>query len=148
MSSIILTWLFNRRAIRTEVFCFFTAANEVWDKVIFLHLSVILFTGGSTWAGTPSGRLHPWAGTPPPRQVAPGKVSPGQVHPPGRYPPSRYALRQVHHPGRYTTQAGTPLQAGNPPWSMRGRYASYWKAFLSHIFWINLNNTQAYSFTR
>ena len=33
-------------------------ANEVWGKVIFLHLSFILFTGGSTWAGTP------WAGTP------------------------------------------------------------------------------------
>ena len=24
-------------------------ANEVWGKVIFLHLSVILFTGGPAW---------------------------------------------------------------------------------------------------
>ena len=38
-------------------------ANEVWGKVIFLHLSVILFTGGSTWAGTPQ-QVPPWAGTP------------------------------------------------------------------------------------
>ena len=28
-------------------------ANEVWGKVIFLHLSVILFTGGEYLAGTP-----------------------------------------------------------------------------------------------
>ena len=38
---------------------------------MFLHLSVILFTGGSTWASTP-----PWAGTPlagtPPGQYPPG----------------------------------------------------------------------------
>ena len=26
-------------------------ANEVWDKVIFLHLSVILFTGGGSAPG-------------------------------------------------------------------------------------------------
>ena len=28
-------------------------ANEVWDKVMFLHLSVILFTGGGTMQGVP-----------------------------------------------------------------------------------------------
>ena len=39
-------------------------ANEVWGKVIFLHLSVILFRGGYLGGYTP----------------------PGQVHPPGRYP--------------------------------------------------------------
>ena len=42
-------------------------ANELLGKVIFLHLSVILFTGGSTWAGTlqpgtPPGQVHPPAG--------------------------------------------------------------------------------------
>ena len=41
-------------------------ANEVWGKVIFLHLSVILFTGGQ---GVP-------------RQVPPRQVHPGQVHHP------------------------------------------------------------------
>ena len=35
--------------------------------------------------------------------------------------------------GRYPSWAGTtPPQAGTPPqrWSMNGRYASYWNAFL------------------
>ena len=92
-------------------------ANEVWGKVIFLHLSVILFTGGEYL----------------------GRYTPQQVHPLGRC-----TLGQVHPLGRYTPQAGTPHWAGTPPWvgtpprqvhppirmSMRGRYASYWNAFL------------------
>ena len=44
-------------------------ANEVWGKVIFLHLSVILFTGGSTWACTPL-----LEGTPPGMVHSPGQV--------------------------------------------------------------------------
>ena len=122
-------------------------ANEVWGRVIFLHLSVILFTGGEYL-----GRYNP-AGT-----------TPGQVH-----PPSRYTSWQVHPPGtRYTSRPGTP-PAGTPPtgtpprpgtpprtrytptpWDQvhppgryppreqcmlgdtatSGRYASYWNAFL------------------
>ena len=68
-------------------------ANEVWGKVIFLHLSVILFTGGVP------GQVHP-------RQVHP----PGQVHPPWTgTPPGQVPLRQVHPPGQvHTPQAGTP----------------------------------------
>ena len=76
-------------------------ANEVWGKVIFLHLFVILFTGGEYLTrytpqgpGTsPQNQVHPLGpGTPPRDQVHP----PGtgytplwdQVHPPGtRYPP-------------------------------------------------------------
>ena len=56
-------------------------ANEVWGKVIFLHLFVILFTGG----GIP-GEIPP-AGTPP----GPG-TPPGTRNPPGtRYiPGTRY----------------------------------------------------------
>ena len=50
---------------------FLPPANEVWGKVIFLHLSVILFTG---W-GVP--------GQVPPQQVHPS----GQVHPLDRYTP-------------------------------------------------------------
>ena len=77
-------------------------------KVMFLHLSVILFTGGvpgqvhppwdqvhppwagTPWAGTPLGRytsrdqVHPPAGIPP-DQVHP----PGQEHPPGPDQPPR-----------------------------------------------------------
>ena len=42
-------------------------ANEVWGKVIFLHLSVILFTGSRYPPGQvhSQGRYTPWAGTPP-----------------------------------------------------------------------------------
>ena len=95
--------------------CLLPPANEVWGKVIFLHLSVILFTGGGTWActpptaGTPPGQVPPWVGTPP-----------GQVHPPGRYTPNPPAGTP---PCRYTP-AGTlpPLQAGTPqqvpPWQV------------------------------
>ena len=72
-------------------------ANEVWGKVIFFHLSVILFTRwwGSTCSGTPPGRYTPvgrfipLAGTPPW-----AGTHPGQVDPAGRYTPPR----QVHPP--------------------------------------------------
>ena len=83
---------------------FLPPANEVWGKVIFLHLSVILFTrggGGSTWAGTPMSRYTPWAGTPPR-----GRYTPGQVHPPAGTPLSPQA--GITPPGRYTPQPGTP----------------------------------------
>ena len=49
-------------------------ANEVWGKVIFLHLSVILFTGGGPW-----------------------QVPPGQVHPLGRYSPRADAPPSAVH---------------------------------------------------
>ena len=74
-----------------------TGRNEVVAKVIFLHLSVILFTEGvsaSVHAGipppqeqtppkadTPQGRHPPKADTPlgpdPPEQTPPGKQTPG-----------------------------------------------------------------------
>ena len=64
-------------------------ANEVWGKVIFLHLSVILFTGRVPGQVLP-GQVHtPWTGTPP-----------GQVQPPRRYTP--------------WVGTHTPLQAGTP----------------------------------
>ena len=79
-------------------------ANEVWGKVIFLHLSVILFTGGSAWTGTPLGRYTPQAGTPPS----------GQVYPPlGRYTPGSSACWEIR--------------------ATSGRYASHWNAFLLTI---------------
>ena len=48
--------------------CLLPPANEVWGKVIFLHLFVILFTGGSTWPGTP-----PWTRYTPLDQVHPAQ---------------------------------------------------------------------------
>ena len=38
-----IAWKFNLS------YTFFPYANEVWGKVIFLHLFVILFTGGRAW---------------------------------------------------------------------------------------------------
>ena len=62
-------------------------------------------------SGTP-----PWAGTSPLGRF----TIPMLVHPRAGTPSSRYTHpRQIHHPGRYT-----------PHWSMSGRYASYWNAFL------------------
>ena len=74
------------------------SATKLRRLCFYTCLSVILFTGGSTWAGTPG------PGTPP-----------GQVHPPG----------QIHPPGRYTPQAGAPprtrythpLGQVHPPWA-------------------------------
>ena len=95
-------------------------ANEVWGKVIFLHLCVILFTGGVP-GQVPPGRYTPRAGT------RPGRYTPWQVHP----------HRQVHPPGRYTPPRQVhPWQVHTPPTvhagirSTSGRYASYWNAFL------------------
>ena len=100
-----------------------------WGKVMFLHVSVILFTGGNTWAGPPR-QVHP-----------PGRYTPCQVHPqagthwagtppqacspPGRYTPQAGTPEQVHPPGKYfpaTVHAGIQ--------STSGRYASHWTAFL------------------
>ena len=83
-------------------------ANEVWGKVIFLHLPVILFTRGEypPRPGTPPWtRYTPLDQVPPPRPGTP----PNQVPPWTRYPPD-----QVHPPragtpptpGRYGQQAG------------------------------------------
>ena len=101
----------DQRKWATYLFCtivdLLPPANEVCGKVIFLHLSVILFTGGSTWAGTPplgSGTPHPRPGTHP---SGPG-TPPGLGTPPprpGTHPRTRYSPQdQVH-----------PLGPGTPP---------------------------------
>ena len=85
-------------------------ANEVWGNVIFLHLSVILFTGGGGWHPSmpcmgglqAHTRRRSWG-------IWPGG-SPGS-HPGGGCV-SQQALRQT------------------PPWMATGQYACYWNAFL------------------
>ena len=80
-------------------------------------LSVILFTGGSTWAGTPPGQVHPLGpgiplGPGPPRTRY---IPRDQVHPQGPGTPKD----QVHFPGtRYTPPWDQvhPLGPGTPPW--------------------------------
>ena len=84
-----------------------TGRNEVVAKVMFLHVCVILFTGGSPGRENP-----PRAGrTPPPGRENP----PGADTPPGADPP-----RAAHSSIRSTS----------------GRYASYWNAFLFTMFFI------------
>ena len=62
-----------------ELHCYRPQRN--YGKVMFLHLSVILFTGGcvgrhspqpeTPWADTsPSGQTHPWTDTSPPLRSA------------------------------------------------------------------------------
>ena len=79
----------------------FTVRNEV-AKVMFLHLSVILFTGGvpgqvpPQTRYTPQDQVHPLGpGTPPRTMYTPGtRYTPwDQVHPlpgPGTHPRTRY----------------------------------------------------------
>ena len=101
-----------------------TGRNEVVAKVIFLHVSVILSTGGGLRQGEPplAGR-PPWAGRPP---------SPAGRTPPAERPPRQRPPRQGDPlAGRPPLPRRTPRQ-GDPPGirSMSGRYASYWNPFL------------------
>ena len=124
-----------------------------WGKVIFSQASVILSTGGITWAYTPPGpgtppgtrytpwhQVHPWHQEHPLDQVHP----PDQVHPQTRYPArTRYTpLGPGTPPGPgIPPRPGTPPRTRYPPPSSAcreiqatsGRYASYWNAFLLSI---------------
>ena len=84
---------------------FLLPANEVWGSVIFLHLSVILFTAGvclsACWDTHPPGSRHPWSRHPPPRSRHPPweqtpleqTPSPRSRHPPmGADPPAQCML--------------------------------------------------------
>ena len=97
-------------------FCIYLPpANEVWGKVVFLHLFVILFTGG----GLPQCILGYPPGTRPPREQTPPREQP---HPPrSRHPPPGIPPEQTHTP------------RSKACWEIRstsGRYASYWNAIL------------------
>ena len=107
---------------------------------------------------TPPDQVHPpWDQVHPPRPGAPRPgTPPDQVHPPGtRYPPGP----GTPPPTRYTPQIRyTPPGPGTPPpdqvpprdqvhpprtreiRSTRGRYASYWNAFLLEKCIINCEN--------
>ena len=92
-------------------------------KVMFLHLSVILFTGGggvwlsACWNTHPPGSRHL------PRADIPWEQTP---------------LEQTPLPGAGTPLLGADTPVKTPPlrsacWEIRatsGRYASYWNAFL------------------
>ena len=103
-------------------------ANEVWGKVIFLHLFVILFTGGGVPDQVhPRTRYTPWDQVPP---LAPGTSPSDQVHPPGPVtsprpgtppgpgtpPQTRYTLQTRYPPDQvHPPRPGTPPQTRYPP---------------------------------
>ena len=106
--------------------CYFVCycPQQSWGKVMFLHVSVILFTGGSAplHAGIhthpPSDQRQAPPGTRPPRSRPPRANSPPgpdpqeQTHlprsrppPPSRHPPGA----DTSHPREQTLQEQTPL---------------------------------------
>ena len=118
----------------------FTGRNEVVAKVMFLHVSVILSTGGVSRQGEPPppGQGAPRTKGEPPRtrQTPPDQGEPprDRENPPGprENPPDQ---------GEPPDQADTPQTRETPPptppreadsriLSTSGRYASYWNAFL------------------
>ena len=87
------------------VTCILTGRNKVVPKVIFLHLFVILFTGGSS--------------------TCPGGV----------YLPGQGGTWLGGGGGGYLPRADTPPPAADSRiWSTSGRYSSYWNAFLCKVF--------------
>ena len=127
---------------------FITGRNEVVAKVMFLHVSVILLTGGVSGEPPPGPRrtpprtrqTPPWdQGEPPP---GPGRPTPPQDQgdPPGPGRPTQDQGEPPPRPGRPPPDQGDPPAPGRPRpppagknssiWSMSGRYASYWNAFL------------------
>ena len=117
-------------------FFFITGRNEVVAKVIFLHLSAILFTGGvclsACWDTTTQSR-HPSRADTPPEQTPPWSR-----HPPGsrHTPPEQTPLEQTPPWEQTPRSRPPPWEADSGIRSMTGRYASYWNAFLfSCCFW-------------
>ena len=100
------------KLIRTILVLTFTGRNEVVAKVMFLHVCVILFTGGVSGQGEPphTRETSPQVGrTPPP---GPGRPPQTRQTPPrpGRHPP-RPPGPGVHPPD----QADTPQTRQTPP---------------------------------
>ena len=84
---------------------FYYRPQRSWGKVMFLHLSVILFTGeGGVWS---------------PGQTPPGTDTPLGRHPPGQTLPCPWQtppLGQTPHPGRQThTPLSRPPPGRHPP---------------------------------
>ena len=111
-----------------------TGRNEVVAKVMFLHVCVILFTGGVSRQGeppqweTPPGRENPpGQGDTPPSRHPPGP-NPPQDHPPwaGRPPPEQTPPHVTRPP---LPGPDRPPEADSSIQSTSGRYASYWNAF-------------------
>ena len=89
-------------------------ADEVWGKVIFLQLFVILFTGGVSREGgpprrrPPPGRRHPPEGEPP---LERGTPPPWRENP----PPEGGTLPEGGTPEGGPPEGGTPWKETTPP---------------------------------
>ena len=119
-----------------SIFASLITGRNVAAKVMFLHVSVILFTGGVSGQAPPAGRppkdqagppprtmqTHPRQGEPPPDQADTPPPRQGEPPRPGRPP------RQGEPPHR--TRQTPPREEDCSIRSMSGRYASYWNAFL------------------
>ena len=126
----------------------FTARKWSLRRLWFLHVSVILSTGG-----VPGHVPPPGLGTPPNQVHIPARDQvhpPGQVQPRTRYTPDQvhpnptpqdqvHPANQVHPPGRYTSPPGS--SACWMIWATSGWYASYWNAFLWKM-WVVCEETQ------
>ena len=121
-----------------------------WGKVMFLHVSVILFTGGCLVRGVPGLGGSAW-GVSGPRGVAGswgclvwedvclgGAWSKGSVWPGGCLVLGGCLVRGVSGPGEVSAPGGWYPSMQTPPrssacWEIRATskwYASYWNAFL------------------
>ena len=118
-----------------------TGRNEVVAKVMFLHVCVILFTGGVSGQGEPPWSRHhpppsPRQGEPPRSRHPPGRETPQEqtrpCSPPGPEPPrSRHPHSRA---GRTPPGTHPPREAHSTIRSTSGRYASYWNAFLFNVY--------------
>ena len=84
-------------------------------KVIFLHLSVILFTGGGVSASVHAGIPPPWSRTlwkqtppraDPPEQTPQEQTPPWSKHPPEQTPPGSRPCQEADPAGKQTPAYG------------------------------------------
>ena len=138
----------NERAVRILLECILvTGRNEVLAKVMFLHLSVILLTGGGKYlTRPPPDQTPPWTRPPldqthpPGTRTPPDQTPPGPDTPPPRDQAGTPQTREV--PPDQTPPPGTrpdphPGTADSGIRSTFGRYASSFNAFLLFIIFIS-----------
>ena len=100
------------------IFKFITGRNEVVAKVMFLHVSVILLTGGVSGEHPPPDQADPREGEPPPDQGGtPPPPGTRQTPPAGRTPPPAGTGRTSPSPGKKTAAYGQ-WAAGTHPTGM------------------------------
>ena len=95
----------HRKMINEIYPALFTIRNEV-PKVMFLHLSVILFGGGS--ASVHAGIPPPLEAQPHGKHIPPEAPPPQEAHTPGKHP-------RKHTPGKHTP----PPRRRLPLWTVR-----------------------------